>query len=199
MNKGELRTLVGEYLHRNDFSATLFDRWVEFAAVRIGRRLRGQDNLRIIMETPVASPLVLDPDVRAIRSIEAVSGTGTIRLRSTEQGLNLFNVAGSGSSWPGSTPMVYRVEGFEVELRPFYTVPLSLAVWFQPAALLMDVSTNVVLTAQPQLYLYAVLVEGAIWTQDAQLARGYSDVFESEVAQLNAQGSNVADTPYMLG
>lgn len=198
MNKGELRTTVAEYLHRNDFSATLFDQWVAFTTRRIGRMLRGQDNLTELLTTPTSNPVVLPPDFRAMRSVEWTGNNASYRVESSEQALNAYPLATGGSVWQGG-PYVYRLDGFLMELRPFFEVELTIRYWRQPAELVSDSATNDILTAQPQLYLYGALIEGAIWTQDANLAQGYVSVFGDEVMTLNNQGANVADTPQMRG
>jgi len=119
MNKGELRQLVEDYAKRTDFSASTFDRWVEFTTVRIGRTLRGQDNITQLVATPVSSPYLMPLDFREMRSVEGTQGNATYRLRSVDSYANLVTVAGDG------LPMVYRTQGFLVELRPFQAVPLT--------------------------------------------------------------------------
>lgn len=191
MNKQELRELVVEYAKRSDFSAAVFDRWVTFTNIRIGRWLRGQDNIETMTVTPTPLPYLLPFHCRALRSVEGVSGNATYRLQSVEAFANVVSVAGGG------TPMVYRVNGFEFEVRPFQAVPLTLRFWSEPASLLADTDTNAVLTAQPMLYLYGVLFELSVWASDREAAAGHMQVFLAEIEQLNGQGASLVDTPVM--
>jgi len=191
MNKGELRVLVGEYLKRTDFTA-VFDNWVRFTSVRIGRALRGQDNLEVEVIAALANPQPLSLQFRQMRSVESQQLNSTYRLQAVDGAANLLALT-------GSFPVAYRIEGFSLQVRPFQALPVTLAYWKEPDALPDDSSTNAVLEAQPMLYLYGCLVEAAIWAQDPGSASGYLSVFDNEVATLNVQGSeaNGGDTPVM--
>lgn len=193
MNKGELRTMVIGYLKRSDFSSIEFDQWVRFANVRIGRSLRGQDNLVSLAVTPTVNPVALPLDYRAMRSVESSQNNSTFRLRAMDAAFNTLPLSGGGFA------IAYRIRGFQMELRPFAAMPLNLEYWQAPAELVTDNQTNAVLTAQPMLYLYAVLMEGAVWAQDANAAQAYAGVFGTEVEELNIQGqnANLGDTPTM--
>ena len=196
MNKGELRALAVSYLKRSDFSAADFNAWCTFAASRLGRALRAQSNLVAVTLNAVANPVALPPDYRAMRSVEVGVSNGTFRLSVAEADLNSVPLSSQGGF-----PYAYRVEGLNMEVRPFSAVPLMVKYWNEPAALIDDSSTNAVLSAAPQVYLYAVLIEGAIWAMDAGAASGYVGVFNAEVEQLNLSGSyaNAGDTPAMGG
>lgn len=193
MNKGELRTMVIGYLKRSDFSSVEFDQWVNFAGVRIARALRGQDNLVALVITPAVNPVTLPADYRAMRSVESSQNNSTFRLRAMDAAFNTLPLSGGGFA------VAYRIRGFEMELRPFAAMPLTLQYWQAPGALVTDNETNAVLTAQPMLYLYAVLMEAAVWAQDANAAQAYAGVFGTEVEELNIQGqnANLGDTPTM--
>lgn len=191
MNKGELKGLVSEYLKRSDFDA-VFNTWVDFATIRIGRTLRAQDNLVQLNIPALANPEVLPADYRAMRSVETVQSSTTYRLQAVESAVNLLALT-------GSFPVAYRIEGFNLQVRPYAAANVNLAYWASPAPLPTDGSTNAILTAQPMLYLYGTLIEGAIWAQDPASAQGYIAVYENEVGQLNAAGSESwgGDTPVM--
>jgi hypothetical protein len=196
MTKTELRSLVEEYLKRSDFSPTVFDFWVRATLLRLGQQWRGQDNLIELVLAPVANPVLLPPDYRAMRSVEWSGTNSTYRVRSMEAGINQLMLAGGSAG-----PVGYRVNGFLLELRPFFAVPLTVRYWREPPALPLDSSTSVELDAQPQLFLYGCLIEGAIWAQDVAGAQGYVSVFDSQVETLNdqARSANAGDTPAMMG
>ena len=59
-----------------------------------------------------------------------------------------------------------------------------------PSALVIDTDTNDVLTNYPYLYLYAALVEGFFYTQDAGGREKALENYTSEVSELNRQSAN---------
>jgi hypothetical protein len=194
LNKVELRGVVEEYLKRTDFSAALFDYWVGLTSSRIGTTLRGQVNLVVTVLTPVVNPLQLPLDLRQVRSVEWFGNNASFRVRSAEAAINTLPLAGQS---PG--PLYYRVAGFTMELRPFFATPLTIAYWSAPAGLPIDSSTNDILEAQPQLYVYGCLIEASIWAQDPAMATAMAAIFNDEIAKLDLQGSNVnaGDSPAM--
>jgi hypothetical protein len=64
----------------------------------------------------------------------------------------------------------------------------SADIWYfrQEAALSSGATEHPTMAAHPQLWVYAAVREGAIFTHDIDLASAMNEAYEAEVAQINA-------------
>ena len=86
-------------------------------------------------------------------------------------------------------PTVYSIEGDNLILAPAPTSALVLdIVYIQGyAALSADTDTNWVMTNAYDIYLYAVLKQGAIYLEDAELEAKYGLLFQTTKESLNRE------------
>jgi len=196
-DKAGLVSLVESYIHRAD--STVDDNiglWIDFATARIGRDLRSQENILTVDLTPVANPVVLPDDFRAIKVIQyPADGNADISLRSVPAP-TIARITNTGSS-----PALYSVSGLNMTIKPFQAKVFSVTYWQEPAALVADADENDVLTAYPYIYLYAVLIEAQAWLQDFTQRSQWVATYTGEVALVNeqSQSADVGNAPAMAG
>ncbi len=196
-DKADLVTLVESYIHRADSSVdNNIGNWIDFATARIGRDLRSQENLLTVDLTPVANPVVLPDDFRAIKVIQyPADGNANVSLRSVPEP-TIARITNTGSS-----PALYAVSGFNMTIKPFQAKTFALTYWQEPGALVADSDENDVLNAYPYIYLYAVLIEAQSWLQDFTQRSQWVATYTGEVALTNeqSQSADVGNAPAMAG
>ena len=196
-DKSDLVTLVESYMHRAD--STLDNNigtWINFATSRIGRDLRSQFNEETVILSPLANPVDLPADYRAMKVITYPGdGNASIALRSVPPA-TIARITNTGSS-----PALYSVTGFEATIKPFQAKDFTTSYWKEPAGLAVDTDENDVLNAYPYIYLYAVLIEGSAWLQDFTARSSWLATYSSEVALINeqSQSADLGDVPAMAG
>ena len=184
MNNQELQQLIADYLHRTDLAA-LIPTWIDMARQRIGRDLRSQYN-QVVLD-PFSTTAQISPlpaDYRGMKEISYTQGVARIQLRGgSVDALAAYAQTGIGTRW-------YRVDGMNIETVPYQARDYRMIYFSNPSALVVDTDTNDVLTNYPYLYLYAALVEGFFYTQDAGGREKALENYTSEVSELNRQSAN---------
>lgn len=192
-----LETTAARYLHRDDLTAADYDAALYATTADLGRDLRAPENELVLeyAEGVLADPQALPVNYREMRTVEVDIYGGAYSLQAASKaGLNQFPVS-------GGTPARYAVMGSSLYIRPFQAVVLRAYYWSEPDALVNPTDTNPVMTRYPHLYLYRVLAELAIMTQDVELAGAYMDQYSGLVGSINMQSSaaQYGDSPVMIG
>jgi hypothetical protein len=181
MNKGELKALVSEYMHRSDITDSLLDDWVDWACLRIGRKLRSLENEHYLSFSVTANPTALPADFTDMRTISFKAGRGDVTLRSVPT----HHLTRWGN---GGEPAVYSIKAKSIDIRPFQAKDYDLFYYSAPV-LSTDLSTDAVLDAHPFIFLQAALIEAHTWAQDFQLREQALATFVSEVDDINKQAA----------
>jgi hypothetical protein len=85
------------------------------------------------------------------------------------------------------TPSIYTIENDELNVRPVSDTPIDLSYWQKIPALSSSNTTNWLLTAHPDLYLFGSLVEAQMFTVDPEQAaiwKARRDEVFDEIASL---------------
>lgn len=179
MNRGELKTRIKEYVHRDD-GDDLLNTWIDAYTDIIGRELRDKSNSKRADFTPTARISDLPSDFRALERISrAGENGGWIKLQAGGAMTHAFGNDGDAHFY--SLP-----SGNEIEIYPYVAGTYELVYYFTPAALTTDSSENAVLTAWPLLYIYGVAMESAVREQDGELYALLRERAASEVSRINA-------------
>ena len=199
MNRGELETLIAKYIHRDDLGSgagneDVIGGFIDLATIRIGRDLRSAENETIVDPfNPADQVSPLPSDFQNVRDISYLSGAQRVVLKAKSPG--------TLAAFPqtGSSPAFYRVIGKEIEITPFQAKDFRLIYFNAPAALTDTSSENDILTAYPQLYLYASLIEAYFFTQDAGGHTLATETYVSEVEteNLRTMKADAGDRPSM--
>ena len=197
MNRAFLDDRAARYLHRKDFTQEDFDTAVQAATIEIGQRLKSQSNeVRLdVVAGDWSDPQILPTDYRNMRTIEYAGQRGQRSLSAVSRDfMNKYAAQ-------GGAPAFYSIlAGFELHVRPYQAQDYSIFYWQEPAELSQEPdSTNPVLEAYPQMYLYRVVAELGFLTQDLELAKGYLSLFDDAVGRVNmtTKNANLGHAPAM--
>ncbi|KQX47604.1 MULTISPECIES: phage adaptor protein [unclassified Ensifer] len=149
---------AGEYSGRNDI-AHLFPRFVGLAELKLNRALRVSE-----MEATVAISIIdgdapLPADFLEARQVLTASGR-PIRAMALQQ-LAASVPAGA------SAPLGYAVVGNRIRAFPPGSYGLTLTYYTRIPSLSAASPTNWLLQKAPDVYLYGIVEEIAIWERDA--------------------------------
>lgn len=188
MNFGELKTLVADYGHRTDQqTVNKIPGFIDLATKRIGRDLMGQVNTIILDPFQPASGMApLPDDYRNMKEISWLQATRRVQLKSGSVD-TLANYTATADA-----ALFYKVQGLSIEIKPFSARDYRLIYYAQPAALVNDEDTNLVLDAYPYLYLYASLVELWFYVQNGGAQQSSLETYTSEITETNRQSANAA-------
>ena len=195
MNRGDLETLVANYMHRDDLTSDI-PGFIELATARIGRDLRSAENETVVEPfTATAQVSDLPADFQSMRDISWLQGAARVVLKSSSPG------SMSRFQQTGNAPSFYRLIGKQIEITPYQDKEYRLVYFNAPAELTDESSENAILTAYPQVYLYASLLEAYFFTLDAGGHKLATETYVSEVDNENTRTSkaDAGDRPRMQG
>lgn len=169
---------AGEYAGATDI-AHVFQRLVALAEIKLNRLLRVAD-----METTATLTLV-DGDV----SLPSDFLEARVVLGPAGQGLNAWSLAELDRRFRnyGGYPSGYSVVGSTVRVRPTSDGDITISYYAKLPSLTPDSPTNWLLQKAPDVYLWAVCEEIAIWKKDAAGVQAARALKEEAVSGLVGQ------------
>ena len=188
------QTLITEFeaYAKRSYNIDRQDTFVQLSELRIQRDLRVQENVVKTTIIPTSNLVDLPADFIDVRELSAKNGNRVVVLSSI--GRHRLSIATSQTGFP----VVYSIIGNQVEVGPI-TIPAEFTLWYwqkQPP-LINTTDTNILLTAFPYIWLYAMLVEGAVYIQDDTLAATARETYLAEVDRVNqrADESRFGEAP----
>lgn len=176
MDYTAFQALVASYLHRSDLTS-LIPTFIEHGRIRMCRDLRVAE-----METWATVTLTdgvgdLSSDVAAIRYVRGPSGP--------------LEEAEIQTVLEATTESVYCVTGLELRAPGCGTV--DVYYWERPVTLVgaAGSATRTVLSVHPNVWLFAALVEAAVYLEDDAREVRLQQRLDAEIAQANAAASRV--------
>jgi hypothetical protein len=194
MNYGTLKTAVAGYLHRTDLTTQIPD-FVDQARLRIGADLRALPNWTTGTVTSFSASLAALPaNLSRLVSVTDSSGNPLMPLPLDIAGQytgGVYAVAGSDLYVPGAGSSTI----------------IALAYYSIPAALVNNADVSVPMLEYPNLWLYASVMEGALYVQDYELADRMGQLYKALTLDANRAGDEarfaapamVADQPMIQG
>ncbi len=178
MNRGEIKTMIKSYVHRQHTDSDL-NNWINWTNKRIGRDLRSHSNCTRYTLTVTERISGLPADFVEMEML----------LRTGENGGSIKLQAGAGFTRAlgneGSAGFYNLISGNEIEIYPFVAGDYTMVYYYTPADMDADEDTNDTATMWPMLYVYGVMIESAATEQDGDLFAAASDIFDREVARIN--------------
>jgi len=172
-----LKSAVASWIHRTTLTSEIID-FITLAEMEINSDFRTR-----LMETDNTLSLVsgtreVELPTRYIEPISldlVVSGQENEALTYVQpQQLSVFE--GTGAS---TRPSYWTVNGANIEFPNLadqtYTLSFRMLRGYDIAA----TSTNTLLDAYPNVYLYASLIQAAMWMRDLQLEQTYRNAYEA--------------------
>lgn len=204
MNLGELKTLIASYLHRTDLTNEI-PGFVALAESRINTGLRALENEGYATLSTADNPQDLPDDYNVMTAVSTPSDRGPRALErvnpSRMASLQRFTRGqGGGARWFTVQAQQITVWPFVIDADTGLGPDIDLQYWRQLPALVQDTDTNDVLTRWPQLYLYASLYEGYVFTAQPSGGSVALSTFVSELNEINAtaQGAKWGAAPAIM-
>ncbi|SRR5258705_2544068 len=178
----ELQAAIGGWLGHGLFTATIPDFITLFEAAA-NRRLRVRQQEATATLTPVSGAATLPADYLAWRR---VTWTGSPRVELDYVEPSWLQAAYPTS--PARTPTVFTIEGSTLKVRPVDATALEF-LYYQRIPALSDVATtNWLLAAHPDLYLFGAMVEAELFGVNDErmpLWKGRRDEIFDEIEKLS--------------
>jgi len=179
-------TLLAEFeaYAKRAFVINRQDTFIQLSEARIYRDLRPRENVVQVTLTPTTNLFDLPADFIDLRELSAKKGNRVVVLSSV--GRHRLSLATSQTGFP----VVYSIIGTQIEVGPI-TLPESFTLWYwrKFPPMINPTDTNVLLTAYPYIWLYAMMVEGAIYVQDDTMRQLAVETYLTEVQRVNQRES----------
>lgn len=148
---------AGEYAGANDI-AHVFPRLVALAEAKFNRVLRVSQMEKVDTLTLVDGDVALPADFLEARMVTGPAG----------QGLNAWSLSELDARYRnnGGYPRGYAVVGGTIRVRPTSAGMITISYYSKIPPLTPVNPTNWLLTEAPDVYLYALVEEIAIWKKD---------------------------------
>lgn len=160
----ELQTAVGNWLARDDLSSYVPDFITLFESVA-NRRLRVRQMETTATLTPSSGAATLPTDYLAWRRL---TWNG-----STSRELEFVHPTYLRAAYPSAdagTPRIFTIEGSTLSIRPTDGTTLTMDYFQKIPVLSASNTTNWLLTAHPDVYLWGAMVEAHVFAKDAESA-----------------------------
>jgi len=176
----ELKTSVANYLNRSDLEAVIPD-FISLVENRMNRELRVRVNLNRANTTTTAGTAFynLPTDLTELRNITWDTGGQSFALSylSPESSSREYGSVSSGS------PRAYTNLGKSIKLSPTPDGAYQLGINYyqQLTPLSNTTTTNNILVAFPDLYLYGACLEGAVYLNDTEQLQRFGGLYEKAI------------------
>ena len=178
----ELQTAIADWSHRANLTSYLPD-FVTMAENKIFSDLKVKEMEARTTYTPTSRYLSTPTGMTGIRRLIALT-TPPVELFSTSpDGLHTVYDTASG------TPSYYAVLGSEIEFNRIPNVDVELLYYSAPTALSSGNTTNAILTAYPNIYLAACMVECATFIKDPSMLATWQGKYADAVSAANRKSS----------
>ncbi len=183
LDRSTLITEFQAYIKRS-FAIDRQDTFIQLSELRIVRDLRVRENQVMTTIIPTSNVLDLPSDFIDLREISYKNGNRVVVLSSV--GRHRLSIATSQTGRPG----VYSIIGDQIAVGPI-TIPDEFTLWYWQKfpPLVNPTDTNILLTEYPYIWLYAMLVEGAVYIQDDTMRQLAVETYLTEINRVNVRES----------
>ena len=174
----ELSTAVTNWIDRTDLSSRIPE-FITLWEAEVNRRLRLRQQTASTSLTPSAGSATLPTDYLEWKR---VTWTGTPKRELdyvTPSFLQAFN-----PSAISATPLYFTIEGETLKIAYLSTTALDFLYAQKVPALTASATTNWLLTAHPDVYLYGTLSRAATFTSDADNGRAWLALADQALEQM---------------
>ena len=181
----ELKSAVADFLNRDDLTNTI-DTFIGMAEAQLNRDVRHWKMEQRSTAEIDDQYLTLPTDwLETIRITMQDTVPYVLNLASRDQ-IEEYRLRGANVS---GKPVYYSHIAGEIELYPTPDATYDVELLYtQKIEALSDSNTsNWLLALAPDLYLYAVLMETAIYLHDDDRIAAYASIYQSKLAALNAE------------
>ena len=178
-NYTELQASVADFLNRSDLTSVIPD-FIKMTESELNRVLRTRE-MSVRTRAPVSKQyLKLPVDFLGMRNIELMTDPVTVL-----QYRNLENLDAHRARDSTGKPIFYSIMQNNIEFAPVPDAEYTLEiVYYQEIPPLADNSTNWLLTAHPDAYLYGALLQSAPYLQADERIGIWAGKFQQILEQL---------------
>ena len=180
-----LSTAIADRISRSDLTATVSDECIALAEVRLQRLLRTLDMETNNASIAIATEYVTVPaDFLAMRAFYLnVATRYALEYMPDDTMTNIYSTSGQ--------PRYYNVSGgsFRFGPAPDASYTATLIYYAKIPAITSSNTTNWLLTAHPDAYLYGALMEVATRLKDPNSAAGYQSLYASAIQDIQANAA----------
>ncbi len=159
----ELQTAVGNWLARADLAAGRLQEFIALFEAVANRRLRVRQMETSTTLTPSSGSATLPTDYLAWRRVTWAGDT-----RQELEYVHPSYLQALHPATEAGIPQLFTIEGSTLKVRPTSGTDLEFDYFQKIAALSDSATTNWLLTAHPDLYLFGSLTEAAAFTLDLE-------------------------------
>lgn len=177
-----LKNAITTWTHRTDLT-TVLDDFIDLTENRLNRELRVSQMEIRATTTADSEYLALPTDCLAIRNIQL--NTSPVRELVYVTPAEMDRLDDNGT-----TLNHYTIVGDEIQLQATSSYSLEFSYYGKIEALSDSNTTNWVIDAHPDVYLYGCLAEAFSFCQDDEQAMKYFNLFIEAVQQIRNLDSN---------
>lgn len=183
-NYTDLQSTVADWLHRDDLTSAI-PTFIQLAEKQMSRKLRVKGQETEVTGTAAAT-IALPADYLQAIALTLTSGgiERALAQRDRFSATNLNNFSASAA--------YYTIEGGNIIItpEPAGTEDYTLQYYAGITALSDAAPTNWLLTANPDLYLYAVLIQSAPYMVDDPRVSAWGTMYASILEEIKQQDAN---------
>lgn len=181
MSYSQLKTDITSYMHRGDLEP-LLDGFIARAEARIYREVRALSMEATTQLTPTQGVSALPADFLALREISYPVSASYQKLGSVGRGLITTYRGVTGN------PLYYSIQGFDVEIAPAPdgSITFDVLYWKRFPPLSDADPENEFETINPDLFLYASLIEAATYVRDYDYLPTVVQQYQEIMQKLNS-------------
>jgi hypothetical protein len=182
-NYGELKAAIASFAHRTDL-ANAMDLIVGLATSRIAKDLRSMAMEYRSRDTITSAFHPTPNDYIELRNLHIEANGNRYRLNYLPPEQIDYEYGGAASGMPKA----FTIFDSQIEFRPAPDTSYDVEIYYfaKPNDLEIDTDTNVALTNHPEVYLYACLMEVAIYLEDDNLLQKWGILYDREIAKVNS-------------
>ena len=178
----QLETAITNWTHRANLTSYLDD-FVTLAESRIFSELKVVEMEARTSYTPTSRYLSTPARMTAIRRVIAQSSPPQEVISTSPDGIHANYSTSSG------TPSYYAVLGSEIEFNRIPNIDIEILYYAAPAALSTSNTTNAILTAYPDIYLSACMIEAGNFMKDPDTIALWTQKYNDALARVNRKSS----------
>ena len=181
----ELKTAAGNWLDNPAWFSDRDDEFIALFEAKLNRRLRVRQQVTSSNITPSSGSVTLPSDY-----LEWIRLTWTGDPMRELEYVEPSYLKAAFPTAPSDTPRFFTVEGAVIKIAPLDTTAVQLLYYAKVPALSDAATTNWLLTAHPDVYLFGTLTEAHAFNSEATQGQVWNARLEaalSEVERLSQQ------------
>jgi hypothetical protein len=194
-NYAELKLAIVDWFEGDDLAGVEGD-FIRLAEAELNLRLRVRQRFNLVQIATAGGTPGYDLGATFRRAL-FIRYTAATLPKLTFRTPEVFYA--DATAFEQGTPEFYTLVGNEIHLAPVpdgeYQIRIGAHVDLVPLSATPPADVNWLLTLAPQVYLYASLVQAALYLQDDNAAKKWQTLLNASMVVLHADNSGAVDPP----